>query len=94
MDGRRTGLYWRDRRGGVAQTFALSVLPLCAMVGVGVDYARVQRGAERVQMAADAAAIASISKAQADRSVFVSNMIQGELALDKGLTLEIGRAHV
>ncbi|WP_419898743.1 vWA domain-containing protein [Roseomonas sp. USHLN139] len=53
---RRRG--WRDRRGGVALTIALSLLPLLAACGLALDLARGWLAQSRLATAVDAAALA------------------------------------
>jgi Flp pilus assembly protein TadG len=52
----------RDRRGNIAVIFALSLLPLLSAVGCAVDYSLATRMKAKMQSAADAAAVASISQ--------------------------------
>jgi len=60
---RRTGKrrFSRDRRGTVAITFALSLLPMMVLIGLGVDYARALKLQTELNSAADAAALAAVS---------------------------------
>ena len=63
-----TRFFTRARRfraegsGTVAITFALSALPLLALVGAGVDYGRFTEVQGRLNQAADASALASVSR--------------------------------
>jgi Flp pilus assembly protein TadG len=52
----------RDRRGNVAVIFALACVPLISAVGCAVDYSEASRIKAKMQSAADAAAVASISQ--------------------------------
>jgi Flp pilus assembly protein TadG len=50
-----------DRRGNMTFTFAICTVPLLTAVGAGVDYSMATRMKAKLQSAADAAAVASIS---------------------------------
>jgi Flp pilus assembly protein TadG len=52
---------WTDARGNIAVTFALCLVPLVSSIGCAVDYAMATRVKAKLQGAADAASIASIS---------------------------------
>jgi Flp pilus assembly protein TadG len=52
----------RDRRGNVAVIFALACVPLISAVGAAIDYSEASRIKAKMQSAADAAAVASISQ--------------------------------
>lgn len=52
----------RDRRGNVAVIFGIAVVPLISAVGVAIDYSEAMRVKAKLQSAADAAAVASISQ--------------------------------
>ena len=52
----------RDERGAVAATYALVLIPLIAVVGLGFDYARVMGMDTELQNAADQAALAGASQ--------------------------------
>lgn len=51
----------RDERGNVAITFGLMVIPMVMVMGLAVDYSEIIRMEQRVQAAADAAALAAIN---------------------------------
>src|SRR5580700_6100212 len=51
-----------DRRGNVAVIFAFACLPLISAVGCAIDYSQATRMKAKLQSAADAAAVASISQ--------------------------------
>lgn len=51
----------RDSRGNMTFTFAICTVPLLTAVGAGVDYSMATRMKAKLQSAADAAAVASIS---------------------------------
>jgi Flp pilus assembly protein TadG len=54
--------FGRDRRGNMTFTFAICTVPLLTAVGAGVDYSMATRMKAKLQSAADAAAVASISE--------------------------------
>jgi Flp pilus assembly protein TadG len=51
-----------DRRGNVAVIFAFACLPLISAIGCAIDYSEATRIKAKLQSAADAAAVASISQ--------------------------------
>src|ERR1700730_7041521 len=51
-----------DRRGNIAVIFAIACVPLISAVGCAVDYSLATRMKEKLQSAADAAGVASISE--------------------------------
>src|SRR5690242_2954507 len=53
--------FFRDRRGNISMIFGLTVVPLVVAVGTGVDYSLAARMKAKLQSAADAAAVGSIS---------------------------------
>jgi Flp pilus assembly protein TadG len=53
--------FFRDRRGNISMIFGLTLVPLVVAVGMGVDYSLATRMKAKLQSAADAAAVASIS---------------------------------
>jgi Flp pilus assembly protein TadG len=52
----------RDQRGNLAVIFAVATVPLIAAIGCAIDYSEATRIKAKLQSAADAAAVASISK--------------------------------
>src|ERR1700722_5430002 len=52
----------RDQRGNVAVIFAIATIPLISAVGFAIDYSEATRIRAKLQSAADAAAVASISQ--------------------------------
>jgi Flp pilus assembly protein TadG len=52
----------RDQRGNIAVIFAIATIPLIAAIGGAIDYAEAVRMKSKLQSAADAAAVASISQ--------------------------------
>ena len=54
--------FGRDQRGNMAFTFAIVSVPLLTAVGAATDYSMATRMRAKLQSAADAAAVASISQ--------------------------------
>jgi len=52
----------RDKRANIAVTFAIASVPIIGAVGVAIDYSMATRMKAKLQLAADTAAIASISQ--------------------------------
>src|ERR1700739_969144 len=85
--GRRTALLRRFRsnsRGNVAVIFAIALVPLLTAVGAATDYSIANRIKAKMQSAADAAAVASISKNSAGYLAAAS--MTGNGAVGAGLT--------
>lgn len=72
----------RDRQGGVAIMFALTLVPILAMTGAAVDYANATSARARIGQAADSAALAAAKltnatpaeRARVARQVFDANV--------------------
>lgn len=62
---RSIGAMGFDRRGNVAMMFGLMAVPLIALMGLGIDFYKGLSDKARLDAAADAAALAAISTAQA-----------------------------
>jgi Flp pilus assembly protein TadG len=56
------GRFRRDSRGNIAVIFGMSVIPILSAVGCAVDYSLATRMRAKLQSAADAASVASISQ--------------------------------
>ena len=52
----------RDESGAIAIMFALAMIPIILMIGVGIDYTRVALDRSQTQDAIDAAALAAVKK--------------------------------
>ena len=65
---RVVGRFMRDRRGNVALTFALAVLPVVGCVGAAVDYSRANAAQTALQSALDSTALMLSKKAATDTS--------------------------
>jgi Flp pilus assembly protein TadG len=55
------GGFVRDRKGSVAIMFAVSLLPLIFLIGMGLDYSSAAQKRSRLNSAADAAALAGVT---------------------------------
>src|SRR5579859_1405676 len=55
----------RDQRGNIAVIFAIACVPIISAIGCAVDYSEATRIKAKLQSAADAAAVASISQQSA-----------------------------
>jgi Flp pilus assembly protein TadG len=56
------GRFRKDRRGNIAVLFAIALLPILTAIGCAVDYSLATRMRAKLQAAADAASVASISQ--------------------------------
>jgi len=52
----------RDRRGNIAVIFALACVPVMSAIGCAMDYSRAIQLSAKLQSAADAASVGSVSK--------------------------------
>jgi Flp pilus assembly protein TadG len=72
--------FQKNKNGNVAMLFALSVIPVCGMVGLALDYGRAVNTKERLQAAVDAAALslaaASSEATDAQLAAQASNFVQ------------------
>jgi len=59
---RLTNRFRSDQRGNIAVIFAIACVPLIAAIGCAIDYSEATRIKAKLQSAADAAAVASISQ--------------------------------
>jgi Flp pilus assembly protein TadG len=86
---RATGLR-HDRRGGVATTFALLLVPLVAVAGFGIDYMRLMGARDKLQVAIDqavlAAAKAMTTKTDAELTALVAGWVAAA-GLDTSYTI-------
>ena len=76
---RITGLFRRlrrDRRGNVLMIFGFTLLPLTFATGMGIDYARAMRLQTKLDAAADAAALGSVSKVAMSGGYVTTAMVQ------------------
>lgn len=62
---KRLGGYCLDRRGNVTITYALAIVPVIGVVGLGADWYKQESYTKRFNNAADAAAIAAVRTAKA-----------------------------
>jgi Flp pilus assembly protein TadG len=74
----------RDKRGNIAITFTLALLPILSAIGAVTDYSMASRMRAKMQSAADAAAVASISKNSA--GYIAASTMTGNGSVAAGLT--------
>jgi Flp pilus assembly protein TadG len=70
----------RDKRANVAVIFAFALLPILAAIGCATDYTEATRIKAKMQAAADAAAVASVSKNSAAYLAAVNMTSNGSVA--------------
>lgn len=79
-----------DRRGGVATTFGLLLVPLIAIAGFGIDYMRLMSARDKLQVAIDqavlAAAKAMTNKTDAELTALVASWVAAA-GLDSSYTI-------
>jgi Flp pilus assembly protein TadG len=73
-----------DKRGNIAITFTLALLPILSAIGAVTDYSMASRMRAKMQSAADAAAVASISKNSA--GYLAASTMTGNGTITAGLT--------
>jgi Flp pilus assembly protein TadG len=73
-----------NSRGNIAVTFALALLPVLSAIGCATDYSMATRMKAKMQSAADAAAVASISKNSA--GYLAATNMTGNGSISAGLT--------
>ena len=59
---REIGRFRRDKSGNIAVIFAIALLPVLTAIGSAVDYSLATRMKAKLQSAADAASVASLSQ--------------------------------
>ncbi len=73
-----------DRRGNVAITFSLTLIPIVMLVGVGVDYTRGSMIRNELQASADSASLAAVSQNSASYNAAMS--MTGNGSVSAGVT--------
>jgi Flp pilus assembly protein TadG len=68
MPGGFVGRFADDRRANVAITFALALVPLIFLIGMGLDFASATQKRTRLNAAADAAALAAVTPSMMQQS--------------------------
>lgn len=90
MSGAPYQKFWRDEKGAVAATYALSLIGILAIAGVGFDYARLAGLDSEMQNAADQAALAGATQLDRDpgacarASAAASNLVANRSLLASG----------
>ncbi len=82
-----------DRRGTVAMTFALSLIPIIFLGGMGLDFSSAVQKRARLNAAADAAALAAVTPAMMTQSntaaqTAATNMFNAAAANMTGVTIQ------
>src|SRR4051794_26553091 len=82
---------FRHRRGNVAVTFALALVPLVFLIGMALDYATAIQKLQRLNAAADSAALAAVSPALMSKTTsqaqsIATNLFNGQASAIIGLT--------
>ncbi len=82
----------RDRRGNVAMTFAVSLIPIIFLTGMGLDFSSAVQKRTRLNAAADAAALAAVTPAMMTQSntaaqTAATNMFNAAAANMTGVTI-------
>jgi len=82
---------FRHRRGNVAITFALALVPLVFLIGMALDYATAMQKLQRLNAAADSAALAAVSPALMSKTTsqaqsIATNLFSGQASAIAGLT--------
>ncbi len=70
-----------DRRGNVAITFSLTLIPIVMLVGVGVDYTRGSMIRNELQASADSASLAAVSQNSAGYNAAMSMTGNGSVSV-------------
>ena len=84
----------RDQRGNIAVIFAIACIPLISAVGCAIDYSEATRMKAKLQSAADAAAVASISQ-QSPGWLAASNMTgNGEVTVAETAAMNIFNGNI
>jgi Flp pilus assembly protein TadG len=82
----------RDREGTLSVVFALSLLPLIFLIGMGIDFTSAAQKRARINAAADAAALAAVTPQMMTQSnsaakTAASNMFSNAIANMTGVTI-------
>jgi len=83
-----------DRKGNVAITFALSLIPAIFLIGMGLDFSSAIQKRSKLNAAADAAALAAVTPAMMTQSLSAAqtaatNMFKAQAASVPGLTYNL-----
>jgi len=81
---RLIGRFRNDRRGNIAVIFTLAMIPLVSALGSAVDYSMATRMKAKLQSAADAASVASISQNSA--GYLAATQMQSDGTIPAGVT--------
>jgi Flp pilus assembly protein TadG len=84
----------RDRRGNVAVIFAIACIPLISAVGCAIDYSEATRMKAKLQSAADAAAVASISQQSPGYLAAAAMTSNGEVTVAETAAMNIFNGNI
>ena len=85
----------RDRRGNIAVSFAISVIPIMFTTGVALDYSQIQRERWKLQETADASALYAVKelekagKTESDLKVDADDIVQSNFTIDGYVEVEL-----
>lgn len=78
----------KDAKGGVAVIFALSIVPVLALVGTAVDFSRITGARAQTQKLLDSAVVAAVSlDASVDREAVARRHVEAQASLITGVTI-------
>src|SRR5690242_13522643 len=88
---RKIGRFVRHRRGNVAITFALCIVPIVFLMGMALDYASAIARQQRLNAAADSAALAAVSpslmsQSTAQAKTVATNVFSAQASAVTGVT--------
>ncbi len=76
---------WRDRQGAVALAFGISLIPLCLLIGLAIDFAFIAQARAQLDLAADTAALTATKTAGAAFSANVGSTAAVTLGQNDGV---------
>src|SRR5690349_3323043 len=82
----------RERKGNVAVMFALTTIPVVFLAGMALDYAAAIQKLQRLNAAADSAALAAVSPALMSQTTsqaqtVAANFFTGQVSVISGVTV-------
>ena len=78
---REIGRFRRDKSGNIAVIFVIALLPILAAIGSAVDYSLATRMRAKLQSAADAASVASLSQKSPGFTAAAAMTSDGSIAI-------------
>ena len=86
---RAIGKIASNKNGSIAIIFAMSAVPVLALIGCSLDYARAIAVKERIQIALDAAVLAARNEASASQIAAATNYFEGNAPRAHGATVSV-----